>query len=222
MTLTIFLNLSHFINNLFHHPEEVFNPEMVIRYGGLVILFLTVFAQTGLFFCFFFPGDALLFSAGVLVATGSFHHRIEVICLMLIVAAFGGSSCGYWFGRSAGPLLLSRKDSWFFRQEHLRMANHFFNKYGGLALTTGLFLPIIRTFAPIVAGVIRYPFRQFVIFAFLGSVIWICLLVLSGYYLGNFPFAKKNLEFIVIALIIVITTPVIVRVVREFNKLKEK
>ena len=132
------------------------------------------------------------------MATGSFHHRIEVICLTLIIAAFMGTVCGYWFGRSTGPLLLKRKDSWFFKQDHLRVADLFFKKYGGFALTVGLFFSIIRTFAPIVAGIIKYPFNRFVTFALPGTILWVNLLVISGYLLGNFPFVKKNLEFIVI------------------------
>jgi membrane-associated protein len=138
------------------------------------------------------------------------------------MAAFLGNLCGYWFGRSTGPLLFKRKDSWFFHQNHLAVAKRFFDSYGGLALTVGFFLPIIRTFTPIISGVIKYQFARFTMFSLLGAVLWANTLVLSGYLLGNIPFVKKNLEFIIVAMILIITLPVIFKLFREFGKLKPK
>ena len=216
----VFLNIIDFFRDIFHNPEEAFNPEAMIRYGGLAILFLVVFAQTGFFFCFFLPGDALLFTSGVFIASGRLHHRVEIVCITLVVATFLGTLCGYWFGRSTGPLLLKRSDSVFFKRNHLRVADVFFRKYGGLALTGGLFFPIIRTFAPIVAGIIKYHFAKFATFSLLGSFLWVNLLVVSGYWLGNVPFVKRNLEVIVITIILLITVPVLVKLIREVNKIK--
>ena len=218
----VLLDIVDFFNDIFRHPDEVINPEALITYGGMALLFFAVFAQTGLFFCFFFPGDALLFTAGVFTATGVFHHRIEIVCISIVTAAFLGNLCGYWFGRSTGPLLFKRKDSWFFKQHHLAIANKFFNSYGGLALTVGFFLPIIRTFTPIISGVIKYTFVRFTMFSALGAILWANTLVLSGYLLGNVPFVKKNLEFIVVGMILVITLPVLFKLFREVGKLKTK
>lgn len=218
----VLLNIVDFFRDVFQHPEEILNPEALITYGGMALLFFAVFAQTGLFFCFFFPGDALLFTAGVFTATGVFHHHIEVVSISIVIAAFLGNLCGYWFGRSTGPLLFKRKDSLFFHHNHLTIANKFFDSYGGLALTAGFFLPIIRTFTPIISGVIKYQFVRFAMFSLLGAVLWANTLVLSGYLLGNIPFVKRNLEFIVVGMILIITLPVVFKLLREIGKLKTK
>ena len=218
----IFLNIIDFLRDVYHHPEQLFNVEALIRYGGLIILFLVVFCQTGFFFCFFLPGDALLFTAGVLTAGGTFHHRIEILCLDITTAALLGNLCGYWIGHSTGPLFYKRKDSWFFRKEQLVLADRFFRKYGALAITVGFFLPIIRTFAPLVCGIIRYSFTRFVISSTLGAFLWINLMIVPGYLLGNVPFVRNNLEFIVLGMIILITTPVILKFMRELIRLRAR
>src|SRR5689334_5843474 len=111
--------------------STIFNPESLLTNGGLFLIFLMVFGQTGIFFCFFLPSGALMFTAGVWAATGSLHHSVVTICLVLILASFAGNIAGYWFGRKAGSLLYRKKDSAFFKQEHLRVASSFYEKYGG-------------------------------------------------------------------------------------------
>lgn len=129
----------------------MFDAESLIRYGGLLIVVLAVYGQTGLFFCFFLPSGALMFTAGVFVASASLDYNIVMVCCLLIVAALAGNVTGYWFGRKTGPLLYNR-DSKFFKQKHLKAAEIFYTKYEGVALAAGPFFPIIRTFSPIVEG----------------------------------------------------------------------
>src|SRR4051812_16318474 len=122
----------------------------MIQYGGLFIIFLTMYAQTGLFFCFFIPSGMFIFTGGMFIATGQLHHSLFSFCIYMIIACVTGCITAYWFGLKAGPLLYKRKDSKFFRQQHLRSAAIFYNKYGRQALIIGLSFPIIRTFSPII------------------------------------------------------------------------
>lgn len=199
---------------------KIFDAESLIRYGGLLLVFLAVYGQTGLFFCFFLPSGALMFTSGVFVANGDLHYNVFVVCGLLIIAAELGNITGYWFGRKTGPLLYKRKESKFFRQEHLKAAEKFYEKYGGIALAAGLFFPIIRTFSPIVSGIIKVDFKRFFLFTSVGSALYVASFVLSGYLLGSMPFLKPYLKYIIIAIIVVVTIPVIIRIVREFKNPK--
>lgn len=210
------------IHLLTENFSGIFNPESLIRNGGLLLIFLFVFAQTGLFFCFFLPGGSLLFTTGVIAATGALDHSVATICVTLVMASFSGTIAGYWFGRKTGPLLYKRKDSAFFRQQHMVMAEAFYKKYGVLALTAGLFFPVIRTFAPIVAGMIKVNFGRFLLLTFSGSLIWILAMVLPGYFMGSIPLLKGYLTYIVIAIILAVTIPAAFRMVREFRVFKKE
>lgn len=218
----IFLEVTNFFREILKDPGSIFNPETLILYGGLVLLFLMVFAETGIFFCFFFPGDSLVFTAGVLTSTGDLHRNICVVALTMIVAATLGNIVGYWFGRQAGPLLFKRKESIFFKHEYLTMADTFYQKYGATALILGRFLPVIRTFAPILSGVIRVDFRKFFLFSVIGAIVWVIPLVTAGYFLGTQPIVRENLEYIIIGMVIVFTGPIIIRFIRESKKLKNE
>jgi len=158
----------------------IFDPESLINYGGLLIVFLLVYASTGLFFCFFIPSGAILFTSGIYTATGGLQYDIFTVCSLLILASILGNLTGYWFGWKTGPLLYSRKDSRFFKKQHLKTAETFYIKYGWMALTVGLYLPIIRTFASIVAGMVRLSFQRFMLLTITGSVVWILSFVLAG------------------------------------------
>jgi len=201
---------------------SIFNPESIINYGGLLIIFLMVYGQTGLFFAFFLPSGALLFTSGVWSATGALHYSILTVCTTLIIAAMLGNITGYWFGRKTGPLLLKKKDSAFFKQEHLKTANSFYEKHGGVALAAGLFFPIIRTFSPIVAGVIKVDFRRFLLFTFAGSVLWISSFVFAGYLVGINPLLKPYLKYVIVFILVFVTVPVVIRIIRQFNKAKRE
>jgi len=199
----------------------MFDSELLIRYGGLFILFLAVFCQTGLFFCFFVPSGGLLFTAGVFVATGDLHENLLVVCCVLIIASVLGNIVGYWFGRKAGPMMYKRKDSRFFKRSYLDKAEAFYKKHGNIALAGGLFFPIIRTFSPIVAGVIKVNFSRVVLFTFIGSVLWISTFVIAGYLVGIMPFLKQYLAYIIIGIILGVTIPTLIGIVRRLKNTKK-
>lgn len=197
------------------------DPESIIKYGGLALLLFVVFAETGLFIGFFLPGDSLMFISGMLCAEGIIRQPIAVLIPLLILAAVLGNVAGYWFGRRAGPALFKRDDSWIFKKRYVELTRSFYERHGGRALVLGRFLPIIRTFAPILAGVIRVNFGKFMLFNVLGATLWICTMGLAGYFLGQIPWVKHNIEYIVIGLIIVTLIPV-VRTWRRERKLLKK
>jgi len=198
---------------------SIFDIEQLIRYGGMLAMFLVVYGTTGLFFCFFLPTGAVLFTAGILVASGDLHYNIFVVIGLLVLASILGNITGYWFGWKAGPLLYNRPDSRFFKQHHLRTAEAFYNKHGWLALTMGLYLPIVRTFAPVVAGMVRLNFKRFLILVTSGSALWISSFVAAGYFIGSRPFLKPWLKYIVIFFLLLVTIPLILWTRKELRKL---
>ena len=201
---------------------RIFDPESLISHGGLLIVFLLVYASTGLFFCFFIPAGAILFTVGIYTASGGLQYDIFTVCSLLTLASILGNLTGYWFGWKTGPLLYSRKDSRFFKKQHLKTAETFYNKYGWLALTVGLYLPIIRTFASIVAGIVRLNFRRFILLTVTGSVAWILSFVFAGYFIGSRPILKSWLNYIVIGFILVVSIPLITWMIKELRKMRKE
>lgn len=210
------------ITGILNYLLFVFDVESLIRYGGLIVICLVVYGTTGLFFCFFLPVGLVLFTAGVLAASGDLQHNIFLLCSLLALSSFLGSITGYGFGWQAGKMLYKRKESRFFRRKHLDAAEAFYEKYSGWALTAGFYLPIIRTFAPIVAGMVRLNFRRFALFTFMGSVIWIFSFVFAGYFIASRPFLKPWLNYIVIGFILIVSVPLLIRIIREMRKTREK
>lgn len=210
------------ITDISFYLLSIFDVEALIRYGGLFLVFLIVYGTTGLFFCFFIPTGAFLFAAGLFTASGEIEYNVFIVCGLLIVASILGNLSGYWFGKKAGPLLYKRPDSRFFKKKHLTTAASFYKKYGWLALTLGLFLPIIRTFAPIVAGIIRLDLRRFMLLIIGGSIVWILSFVMAGYAIGRIPALKPWLNYIVLLFILIVTVPLIIWVVKEFRRLKKE
>jgi len=208
----------HILQNLL----KIFDPESLISHGGLLIVFVLVYASTGLFFCFFIPTGAILFTAGIYTATGGLQYDIFTVCDLLIIASILGNLTGYWFGWKTGPLLYSRKDSMFFKKQHLKTAETFYNKYGRLALTVGLYLPIIRTFASIVAGMVKLSFHRFILLTITGSVAWILSFVLAGYFIGSRPLLKPWLNYIVIGFILIVTIPLVIWMIKELGKMRKE
>ncbi len=189
--------------------KELVNPESIIRYGGIGLLLFVVFAETGLLVGFFLPGDSLLFTAGLLTATGIIPWPVFAVVLGVIIAAVAGDFVGYHFGKSVGPALYHRKKSFFFRPNHLTAARDFYQKHGSKAIVLGRFLPVVRTFAPIVAGIVGLEYRRFVIYNVIGAIIWALTMVLSGYFLGIYvPKTAEFLEYIIIGLVVVTTIPI--------------
>ena len=202
-----------FWNNLHH----LIDPEKLLREGGFYLVVFVIYAETGLFFGFFLPGDYLLFLAGMFVATGKLDVNIALLLAGLCVAAISGNFTGYWFGRKTGPVLYTRKDSFFFKKKYLKAAERYYNKQGAFALIMGRFVPIVRTFAPIFAGVVRLDFKRFALYNVVGGVLWICSLTLLGYFLGK-RFEKEindYLLYIIIGFIFITTIPLLITFVKS-------
>jgi membrane-associated protein len=209
------------MEHLYEILKELVNPESIIRYGGLYLLLFVVFAETGLFFGFFLPGDSLIFTAGLLCATGILELHIVNLLIFMIIAAVSGNMIGYLFGKKVGVLLFKRKSGFFFRQEHLLTARDFYQKHGGKAIVLSRFLPIVRTFAPIIAGIVELDYRKFFIYNVVGGVAWVSSLVLCGYFLGKYvPESKEYLKYIVIFLILITSIPFLVNSIKKKKKKK--
>jgi len=190
---------------------DLFNPEMIIRYGGLTLLLIIIFAETGIFFGFFLPGDSLLFVAGLLTNSEFIDQPVGILILLLIIAAVSGTTVGYLFGNWAEVYLKKRKENFFYKKKYLDMAQSFYQKYGMMAFIVGRFLPIIRTFVPILAGIVKIGFGKFLFYNLLGATLWIVSMVMSGYLLGNiFPNLINYIEYVIIGLIIITAIPVVI------------
>ena len=185
----------------------MFDIESIIRVTGLVGVTAIVFAESGLFFGFFLPGDSLLFSAGFLASQGVIPIVPLVICA--IVAAILGDSVGYWFGRKVGPMIFTRPDSRWFSRERLLDARIFFEKHGPKSLILARFIPAVRTFTPILAGVGQMQYRKFLAYNIIGGFLWAGLLPSLGYFLGeSVPGADRYITFIVAAIIVLSVLPI--------------
>ncbi len=195
---------------------EMLSPTNVLQYGGLTLLLLIVFAETGLFFGFFLPGDSLLFASGLVCGTHMLDTTISTLLLTLCVAGVTGNMAGYWFGRSMGNSLSRKKDSLFFKQKYLDTTKTFYTKHGGRAIVLGRFFPVFRTFVPIVAGVIHIDLRRFMIYNVAGCILWVGSLVLAGFYLGKiFPALIHYIEWVALALMLASTVPVAITFLKK-------
>jgi membrane-associated protein len=189
---------------------ESINPENLIQVGGLGLLLLIIFAETGVFFGFFLPGDSLLFVAGLL-SESELEIHVALLIVLLIIAAVSGSMVGYLTGRWAGNYLKNQKDSFFFKKKYLDITQAFYQKHGMMAFILGRFLPVVRTFVTILAGMARIDFGKFLIFNVLGATIWIVTMVLAGHFLGRaFPQITTHLEIIVVGMVLISAVPVII------------
>jgi membrane-associated protein len=204
------------MEGVFEFLKQLVNPESIIQYGGLYLLLFVVFAETGLFVGFFLPGDSLLFTAGLLCSTGILAMNPFLLVLLIIIAAVAGNMVGYGFGKKVGPLLFKRKSGFLFRQEHLITAHEFYIKHGKKTIILSRFLPIVRTFAPIVAGIVKLDYYKFFIYSLAGAFFWVTSLVLTGYYLGKYvPGTKDYLGYIVIFLIVITSIPFILKAIKK-------
>jgi membrane-associated protein len=199
------------MENFWEHLQNLTDAQSIISKGGFYLLLTVVFAETGLFFGFFLPGDYLLFMAGLLCANGMFQIPITTLIISLIAAGILGNFAGYLFGYRAGPILFSRNDSLLFKKRYVVMAEHFYVKYGGMALILGRFFPIIRTFAPIFAGVVKVDIKKFTLYNIIGSVAWVVTLCLSGYFLGiKYPVIKNYMQYVIIGFFVLTSIPLII------------
>ena len=188
------------------------DPERIIDTVGLFGIFAIVFAESGLLFGFFLPGDSLLFTAGFLASAPSsvdesLHLPLVPLLIGCFLAAVAGDQVGYLFGRRVGPALFSRPESRFFKQENVDKAQAFFDKYGAKTIVLARFVPIVRTFTPIVAGVSRMNYRTFVTFNIVGGFLWAIGVTLLGYFLGQVDFVEQNLEIAILLVVAISVTP---------------
>lgn len=195
--------------------------EWIIQNGGIYVLLFVVFAETGLFVGFFLPGDALLFAAGMFVedlAAEFFDVHYMVVILLVIIASILGNMVGYWFGYKTGPLMFERKESFLFRRKHLLKAKDFYDRYGKATIFLAKFLPIVRTFAPIIAGIVKMEKGTFILFNILGSLAWVLSMMLGGHLLQSwllrqYGFSLKDyIEPITFGIILITTLPVIYKI----------
>lgn len=223
---------------------QLLQPQFYVENGGLWLLLFVVFAETGLFVGFFLPGDSLLFVAGIyaheitkstgevvpglayqfldLIGMGSIRNEwIDLFVLVGLIAFMGilGNSVGYWTGRKVGPAMYNWRDRFLFKKKYLHQAHDFYEKHGGLAVIGARFLPFIRTFAPIVAGIVQMDRKKFHFYNIVGSIAWVFTMILGGYFLqkwilSEFGFdLKEHLEIIVIGIVVVTTAPVIIKMI---------
>ncbi len=214
--------------------KDLLSPMFYIKYGGLWMLLFIIFAETGLFIGFFLPGDSLLFVAGIfsgplaneflkLIGLGNSNNQwLQLLVLITLVSAAGilGNFIGYWFGRKVGPAMFTWKDKFLFKKKYLIQAQEFYDKNGGGAIVIARFLPIIRTFAPIVAGIVLMPKAKFTYYNILGCIAWVTSMLCIGHFLdAAFPTLKNHLELIVIGIVFITTAPVLFKL---FFSKKEK
>ena len=205
--------LKDFADILIHLDKYL---DSIIRsYGTLTygILFLIIFCETGLVVTPILPGDSLLFATGTFAALGSLD--VGLIIILLSIAAIAGDTVNYWIGYLVGPKVFSKEKSRLFNKEYLDRTHRFYQKYGGKTIIIARFIPIIRTFAPFVAGIGRMTYKRFIAYNVLGGIGWIVTFVLGGYFFGNIPLVKNNFALIILAIIIISVLPAIIEFVRQ-------
>ncbi|MCJ8496841.1 VTT domain-containing protein [Chryseobacterium salipaludis] len=210
----------------FESWKDLLNPEFYIKMGGFWLILFIVFAETGLFVGFFLPGDSLLFVSGIYAvdiiretfgSTGSDLLDTTILASAVSLAAIIGNEIGYWFGIKAGPALYKREDSFLFKKKYLFQAHDFFEQHGALAVIMARFLPIVRTFTPIVAGIVKMDKKRFLVDNIIGAVLWSFSLIFAGHYLdalfkNQFDIdLKSHLEMIIIIIVLITTLPIIIK-----------
>jgi membrane-associated protein len=229
------------------HWTQLLQPQWYIANGGLWLVLFVVFAETGLFAGFFLPGDSLLFVSGIYaheivnadktVEPGLAHQFLNLIGLgniqnpyldlfvliaLISVAGIIGNSVGYWFGRKGGPALYNRKDTFFFKQRYLHQAKDFFEKNGGFAVIVARFVPFVRTFVPIVSGIIQMDKKKYFFYNVIGCLAWVITMVCAGYFLNKaFPILQQKLELIVVVIVLVSTLPIIYKMIQAKREKKK-
>ncbi len=223
--------LEIFLSTAFHW-SQLLQPQFYIEHGGLWLILFVVFAETGLFAGFFLPGDSLLFVAGIystnlaneFIPTGNEFLDLMVLMVLIASAGIAGNATGYWFGKKVGPAMYGWKENILFKRHYLEQAHEFYEKHGGGAIIIARFIPIIRTFAPIVAGIVQMDQKKFMLFNVIGSIGWVFSMLVGGHFLqiwilSQFGFdLKQHLEVIVLGIVFVTTAPVLFKLL--FNKKK--
>lgn len=199
------------------------DPETILHgMGGwaLAVLCLIIFAECGLLVGFFLPGDSLLFVAGLFVAKQWIETPLWVVCVLVAVCAFAGNVCGYWIGAKVGPALFAKQDSKLFKKEYVDKTHEFFDKYGSRAIVMARFVPIVRTFITAMAGVGRMDARKFFTYSAIGGIVWACGVTVLGYFLGEIPFIEKNIEAMLVLIVLISVIPIVIEVVKARREKK--
>jgi membrane-associated protein len=208
--------------------HSLLQPQWYVAHGGVWIILLIVFAETGLFMGFFLPGDSLLFVSGIMwrdIQQGFFNVPFVLIMVLISIFAILGNQVGYWFGNKIGPAMYTWKDRWYFKQKYLQQARIFYEDHGASAIFMARFLPFIRTFAPIVAGIVRMDKKKFTAISIISAFVWVFSMMLAGRYLHQLLLSQfqydltDDLELIVVGIIFVSVLPIIYKLLQ--NKLKE-
>ncbi|MEI7980347.1 MAG: VTT domain-containing protein [Bacteroidota bacterium] len=208
------------MGNIHEFFEILISSEKLIHYGGLLLLLVVIFAETGLFFGFIFPGDALLFTAGLLCGTQDLAVPVYLLVPGVAIAAILGNLTGFATGKFFGKRLFQKKDTLFFRQHHLEKSHAYYEKYGAVALIAGRFLPVVRTFVPILAGAIDMNFWKFNLYNIAGAILWSGTFIPLGYFIGKkFPASLDHIEYIILG-ITVVTMTILIRGILGMKKKK--
>ncbi len=197
--------------------QLLLDADWIMKNGGLYLVLIILFIETGIIFGFFLPGDPLLFISGMIIAAANETGypfsgdlwNLSFWISLFVLATLAGYYVGYWFGRRFGHWIHNRQDSWIFKRKHISAAQEFYEKRGGLAIVIARFLPIVRTFAPVVGGMVEMNFKKFSFYNILGGIIWVASLTSLGFILGENAWVKENLEWIILGLVAVVTAPVI-------------
>ena len=204
-----------FVLHIDVHLAQIIHNYGLWTYG---LLFLIIFAETGLVILPLLPGDSLLFAAGALSALPESGLNVHLLAMMLFIAAVLGDTLNYWVGSKLGPAVFRREDSIWLRKKHLERAHVFFEKYGGRAIILARFVPIVRTFVPFIAGVGSMSYRRFLAFNFVGGFVWIYAFTYLGFFFGNLPVVKKNFGLVILAIITVSVLPIAIEAARAWRE----
>ena len=203
---------------------EWLQPDTIITWLGpwaLIGLAVIVFVECGLWL-FFLPGDSLLFTAGLFVATGALDTPLWLVCAILTVAAFAGNVCGYYIGRAAGPAIFDRPKSRLLKPEHVAMTQAFFDKYGNRAIVLARFVPVVRTFITVMAGVGKMDPKRFFLYSAIGGVLWAAGITVLGFFLGQIAFVRDNIEMMIILIVLLSLVPIVIEVIKARREKKHE
>ena len=209
--------------------QYLLDPDWIMKNGGLYLVLLILFIETGIIIGFFLPGDPLLFVSGMVIASAyetPYPFETQIFNLLFWMVLFTGSTIlgnffGYWFGYKFKHVVNRKEDTWFLKRKHIQTAHDFYEKRGGFAIAIARFLPIVRTFAPIIAGTVEMNFKKFAMYNVVGAIVWVVSITSLGYILGDIPWVKNNLEYILIGLVLVVTTPVIIKLMTKKEKINQ-
>lgn len=217
--LDLLKKLIDFVLHIDQHLAEIIANYGMWTYG---LLFLIIFAETGLVITPILPGDSLLFAAGAFCAKPETGLNIHLMAGLLFVAAVIGDTLNYWIGAKIGPAVFKREDSVFLRKKHLERAHAFFEKYGGRAIILARFVPIVRTFVPFVAGAGQMTYSRFIAYNIVGGFVWIYFFCYAGFWFGNRPFVQKNFKLVILAIIILSVLPIAFEFWRAWREKRQR